>query len=242
MRPDEIELSSPGSEFSREDAEARRHRMEKQEGLHLTEDSAYLASQRALMKRIIEGDCPDVFVVVCSDIELGALSPRHSHTNGPVVLANAGCSVPRCDPWNSGDGSEAATVEYAVVGLGVKHIIVCGHSRCEATRTLWRHETADTQFVVPWQLSNDEASLSEAGGQFLSRAAAEEHVLKQLENLQTHPSVNAKLTTRELALHGWLYEGETDRMFAYSSKQDRFVCFCGEQSDRSSASVSACAT
>ncbi|MCI0626647.1 MAG: hypothetical protein L0387_34195 [Acidobacteria bacterium] len=215
--------------------------MEKKEGLHLTEDSAYLMSQQALMKRITEGDCPDVFVV-CSDIELAALSPKHSHFNGPVVLANAGCNVPPCDSWNIGDGSEAAAVEYAVGVLGVKHIIVCGHSRCEATRALWRHETVDTLFVVPWQLSHDEASSSEAGGQFLSRAAAEEHVLKQLENLQTHPSVNVKVATRDLTLHGWLHEVETDKMFAYSSKQDRFVCFCGERSDRSLASVPACAT
>jgi carbonic anhydrase len=215
--------------------------MKNREGLHLTEDSAYLASEQALMKRITEGDCRDVFVVSCSDIEIPALTPKHSHFNGPVVLANPGCTVPRCDPWNMGGGSEAATVEYAVTGLAVKHIVVCGHW-CEATKALWRHETADMQFVVPWQLSRDEAGSPQIGRHFLSRTAAEEHVLKQLENLQTHASVSVKLATRELALHGWLYEVETGRMFTYSSKQDRFVYFCGEQAERYSASVPACIT
>ncbi len=40
-------------------------------------------------------------------------------------MRNAGNLVP---PYGASQGGEAATIEFAVAGLGVKDIIICGHS------------------------------------------------------------------------------------------------------------------
>jgi len=50
----------------------------------------------------------------------------------------------------------------------------------------------------------------------------QEHVLVQIENIQTHPSVAVKLQRGELTLHAWVYHLETGEIFAYSG-DDR--CF-----------------
>jgi carbonic anhydrase len=43
------------------------------------------------------------------------------------IIRNAGNLVP---PYGAANGGEGATIEFAVVGLGIQHIIVCGHSHC----------------------------------------------------------------------------------------------------------------
>ena len=51
----------------------------------------------------------------------------------------------------------------------------------------------------------------------------QEHALMQIGNLQTHPSVAAKLQRRELTLHAWVYRLETGEIRAFSSEQEEFV-------------------
>jgi Carbonic anhydrase len=49
------------------------------------------------------------------------------------ILRNAGNIVP---PYSAVQGGEAATIEFAVAGLGVKDIIICGHTHCGAMKGL----------------------------------------------------------------------------------------------------------
>jgi carbonic anhydrase len=48
-------------------------------------------------------------------------------------MRNAGNFVP---PHKLIAGGEEATIEFAIVGLGIKDIIVCGHSHCGAVSAL----------------------------------------------------------------------------------------------------------
>ena len=49
------------------------------------------------------------------------------------MIRNAGNIVP---PPTAGASGEAASIEFAVTELKVKHIIVCGHSHCGAMTSL----------------------------------------------------------------------------------------------------------
>ena len=54
-------------------------------------------------------------------------------------------------------------------------------------------------------------------------ATVEENVLVQIESLRTHPSVAAAASRGDLKLHGWTYEFETGRVFAYKTEQEQFL-------------------
>ena len=60
-------------------------------------------------------------------------------------------------------------------------------------------------------------------GKELVNVAVREHVLVQIENLQTHPAVAVKLQRGELTLHGWVYQMETGEVLAYSSDDGTFT-------------------
>ena len=149
------------------------------------------------------------------------------------VLRNAGNIVP-CH--GASNGGEPATIEYAVTALGVKDIIVCGHSGCGALHAMLHPENMASLPLVRGWLNHAEAtrlivtenySKNKLSGDELLDIAVREHVLVQIENLQTHPAVAVKLQRGELTLHGWVYQMETGEILAYSTKDNAFVSLTG---------------
>ena len=79
------------------------------------------------------GQSPKALMISCAD---SRIVPEHIMQAQPgdlFVCRNAGNIVP---PHDSQLGGVTATVEYAVMVLGVRDIIVCGHSDCGAMKAL----------------------------------------------------------------------------------------------------------
>lgn len=145
----------------------------------------------------------------------------------PVYPAYAGNIIP---PHGAANGGEGATIEFAVAGLGVQDIIVCGHSHCGAMKGLLHPESlTDMPAITAW-LSHAEATrrimrekYADRTGDALLTTAVEENVLVQLENLRTHPTVAAGLARGKLKLHAWVYKIETGAVFAYEPARGQFI-------------------
>ena len=190
--------------------------------------------QRALFERLVrEGQQPHALVIACSD---SRVSPELITQSGPgelFVCRNAGNIVP---PYSSATGGVSATIEYAVLALGVRDIIVCGHSDCGAMKALRRPESlADMPVVGPWLRHADVARrvVCEAYPSDLTEAAALraltlENVTAQLDHLRTHPSVAARIATGQLQLHGWYLNLETGEVLALDGETRRFLPVVGE--------------
>src|SRR5262249_21287067 len=136
------------------------------------------------------------------------------------LLRNAGNIIP---PYGAASGGEAATIEYAVGVLGLKHVIVCGHWHCGAMHALLEDRLPDDLPAVRRWFAHAEATRRILRGDRFrdlpspERAvrAAEQNVLVQLDNLRTHPVVAAGLARGDLFLHGWVYRIDTGEIFAH---------------------------
>ena len=119
-------------------------------------------------------------------------------------------------------GMDVFTAFVALAALGVKDIIICGHSHCGAMQGLLQPEQVASLPAVSSWLSHAETTrriirdnYGHLDGDRLLTAAVEENVLVQLENLRTHPAVGSRLVRGDLHLHGWVYKIETGEVFAY---------------------------
>ena len=56
------------------------------------------------------------------------------------------------------NGGEGATIEFAVAGLGVKDIIICGHSHCGAMKGLLQPEMVASLPALSSWLSHAETT------------------------------------------------------------------------------------
>ena len=144
-------------------------------------------------------------------------------------MRNVGNLVPCYGTSNNG---ELAAVEFAVTALGVKDIIVCGHTPCGAMKVASESAgTPHSPVLQDWLRHADATAAivrnhySHCSVDALLTATAEENVLVQLEHLRTLPAVAARLAPGTLNLHGWMYKIETGEVFAYDSATKQFVKF-----------------
>jgi carbonic anhydrase len=119
------------------------------------------------------------------------------------------------------NGGVSSTVEYAVVALGVRDIIVCGHSDCGAMKALAYPETlAGMPNVAAWLRHSAAAEhvvsscYPDLEGQERVRAVSLENVVGQLNHLRTHPSVAAAVARGAMTLHGWFVDIHAGQILA----------------------------
>ena len=184
-------------------------------------------SQRELFARLAEGQHPDALFITCSDSRISPNLITQTDPGELFIIRNAGNIVP---PYGAANGGEGATVEFAVVGLGVRDIIVCGHSRCGAMNGLLHPEGLKEMPTMAAWLGHAEATRWIARQKYadlpddaLLNVTIQENVLIQMENLRTHPAVAAGLAGGKLTLHGWVYKIETGQVFAYDSERGQFL-------------------
>ena len=196
------------------------------QGISTFRGSVFPGQQRMYERLVRDGQRPKALIIACAD---SRVAPEHITQAGPgelFVCRNAGNIVP---PFSQMNGGVSSAIEYAVVALGVRDIVVCGHSDCGAMKGLmqpgalaampnvaaWlRHSHAADRIVC-------EAYPDDIDPKDRLRALALENVVVQLAHLRTHPSVAAALAKGGLSLHGWFFEIETGALLAYDGR--RFV-------------------
>jgi len=116
-------------------------------GLHRFQNDLF-GSQRELFERLAKGQHPEVLFITCSDSRINPNLLTQTEPGELFILRNAGNIVP---PYGAIMGGEAATIEFAVAGLGVKDIIICGHSHCGAMKGLLEPSaTRDFPALAQW--------------------------------------------------------------------------------------------
>lgn len=195
------------------------------QGIHKFQ-SEHFASQRELFERLAAGQNPETLFITCSDSRINPNLITQTEPGDLFILRNAGNIIP---PHGASQGGEGATIEFAVAGLGVKDIVICGHSHCGALKGLLKPETLkDLPATAKW-LEHTESTRRIMRDKYADRTGAaqlttaiEENVLVQLKNLRTHPSVASKLACGKIKLHAWVYKFETGQVFAYDPKSEQF--------------------
>src|SRR5438445_5600665 len=166
------------------------------QGIHQFQKESF-RPLRGLFEELAKGQNPETLFITCSDSRIDPTLLTKAQPGDLFILRNAGNIVP---PHEAGNGGEAATIEFAVAALGIKDIIICGHSHCGAMQGLLRPElVASLPALSSWLAHADTTrsiirdNYAHLDGHRLLTVAVEENVLVQLENLRTHPSVVSRL-------------------------------------------------
>ena len=195
------------------------------EGLHHFQNAVF-GSQRELFERLAQGQAPETLFITCADSRIDPCLLTNADPGELFILRNAGNMVP---PYGAVRGGEAASIEFAIAGLGVKDIIVCGHSHCGAMKGLLEPPPAtDFPALTEW-LGHAEATRRIMREKYADRDAGEklniaiqENTLAQLENLRTHPAVASALAQGKLKLHAWVYKIESGEVFGFDPQSLQF--------------------
>ena len=181
---------------------------------------------RELFSRLADGQSPDALVITCSDSRVDSNLLMQAEPGQLFELRNAGNLVPR---YGEFVGGVTATIEFAVVALRVRNIIICGHSGCGAMAGLLEPQTMQAMpNVAKWL---DHAGpvrewLARTGaldGPGALERAVDANVIVQLDHLRTHPCVADALSAGRLTLHGWVYDIASGEVRAYDEAWQQFA-------------------
>lgn len=182
--------------------------------------------------RLALGQKPDALFFACSDSRVVPNLFASTEPGDLFVVRNVGNLVPPCgeDGLAATDESEGAAVEFAVDVLGVRDVIVCGHSSCGAMQAV---ESADVdprlKNLGRWVRHAAEAlsGLDDDGRLDPSRSRvdrlSQRNALVQLEHLYTYPSVRRAAEDGRLALHAWWFDIANAEVLAFLPAEDRFA-------------------
>lgn len=186
---------------------------------------------RELFHRLsTDGQKPHTLFITCSDSRVLAELITHSQPGDLFVVKNVGNIVP---PANvaAENHSTAAAIEFAVQGLEVADVVVCGHSQCGAMSALLHppaqlsempHMAGWLRLAAPVESTLRERYAHLTTDEARANAAAQENVLFALENLRTYPAVQRRLAEGTLHLHGWFFKIATAELFAYDPDGRQF--------------------
>ena len=166
-------------------------------------------------------------LITCSDSRTDPSLLTQTQPGNLFVIRNAGNIVPT---FSDAPEGVSATIEYAVMALGIRDIIVCGHSDCGAMGVvLHPEEVVNMKNVASWIQYGEPARIvvkqqcGHLSGDQLLLALTEQNVLAQLNNLRTHPAVIAGLAKGDLRLHGWVHEIETGKVTVFDPSKRCFM-------------------
>jgi carbonic anhydrase len=173
---------------------------------------------------------PKALFITCSDSRVMANHITNTEPGELFMIRNAGNLVPPFS--NTMVGGEIATIEYSVAVLGVKHIIICGHSGCGAMDAMLKPESLTSLRAVHSWLSHAEATryiverkYPHLTGAARLVAAVEENILVQMNNLSTHPCVAAGIASGDVRIYGWYYDIAEGRITQYNPATQAFEPF-----------------
>jgi carbonic anhydrase len=178
------------------------------------------------LRRLADGQHPEALFIACSDSRIVPALITGAEPGELFELRTAGNIVPVYDPARA--FGETATIEFAVEVLGVKNIIVCGHSHCGAVNAiLWPGSCDALPALRQWLDDTEPHDETRKASDFLDgsalTSAVQRHVEVQLERLRGHPSVAKQLEYGRLRLHGWFYAIDIGVISVLHPQDGRFL-------------------
>jgi carbonic anhydrase len=174
---------------------------------------------------VAEGQHPQVLWIGCSDSRVIPEQITAARPGELLVVRNIANVVP---PYGTSGVAIAAALEYAILELGVEHIIVCGHTFCGGVWAILDQDrlktTSHLARRVSWirpALSQVEASGSPEEERWLETIKA--NVLLQRGNVESYPEVSHALKSGRLSLHGWLFDLESGDLKAYDDATNKWL-------------------
>jgi carbonic anhydrase len=193
----------------------------------LQQHQEYFEQNRDLLTKLVaEGQKPEALYIACSDSRMMTEAMLGLKPGEYFVHRNIAACVPPADQPELGT---TAVLEYAVLVLKVKHIIVCGHTDCGGVKTVDSPPSSEQlpaithwlHYIQPAQQTID-ATQPDLTADQRHRAIVEQHVVNQLHNLRSYDIVRDAENRGDLELHGWVKYLEEHTLRQYEAQTGRF--------------------
>ncbi|HLR89600.1 MAG TPA: carbonic anhydrase [Balneolaceae bacterium] len=158
-----------------------------------------------------KGQNPEILYIGCSDSRVTAEELMGAAPGEAFVHRNIANMVPNTDL------SAMSVIEYAVIHLKVKHIVVCGHYYCGGVKAAMKSE--DMGILNPWlrnirdvyRIHKQELNAIQDESERYNRLV-ELNVREQCLNVIKTAAVQRAFRNRDIMVHGWVFDIKTGNL------------------------------
>ena len=191
----------------------------------------------------LNGQFPKALFVACSDSRIDPAIVTKAQSGDIFSVRNVANLVPPYQEDRSTYHGTSSAIEFGINNLGIKNVVVMGHSYCagvratvdQAAKEIKEGKVSDStkfSFVLSWikiaskkveeLLSKDMGSYDHNPVEF-SNFCAMELVKSSLANLESFPFVKEKVANGELKLHGWYFDISNCKILSYNKKLNTYI-------------------
>lgn len=167
------------------------------------------------------GQRPQTMIVACSDSRVDPALILQCDPGDLFVVRNVASIVPSFKQDGTHHGTSAA-LEFGVRFLGVKHLIIIGHSQCGGIQGLLNPPSVTpNDFITDW-VSVVKPEQGELPSDMTVESAVKFSLQQSYKNCLTFPWIKQKVESEELDIHLWFFDIETGRVFTYSQANQSY--------------------
>jgi carbonic anhydrase len=178
------------------------------------------------------GQSPDTLLIACSDSRVAPNVFASTDPGDLFVVRNVGNCVPPCKKngfFSKSDTSEIAALEFAILNLKVRNVIVCGHSECGAMNAIFNgisDLSVESAHLRSW-LINGQQELNlitpKSSGLSPQNQLSQLNVITQIDHIRTYPFIRRLESEGKLTLHGWWFDIANADVYSYDWSQGSFI-------------------
>lgn len=160
------------------------------------------------------GQKPDTMVISCCDSRVDPETIFSAMPGELFVVRNVANLVPPYETGGKFHGVSTA-IEFAIMNLRVKHVIIMGHSGCGGVKAALDQSAAiqtEAMFISRWMSMLDDARLRVVAAHQMAPQAEKQKLLEMegiktsISNLRTFPFVKDIEDKGRLSLHGAYFD------------------------------------
>lgn len=176
------------------------------------------------------GQNPEIMLISCCDSRVDPETIFNAMPGELFVARNVANLIPPYETGGKFHGVSAG-IEFAVMNLRVKHIVIMGHSGCGGIKAALDQSAAvetEAHFISRWMSMLDEARLSVLASHQMKSAAEKLEALEKegiktsIKNLRTFPFVREREDKGRLNLHGAHFDIKSGTLSVLSHSRGEF--------------------
>lgn len=176
------------------------------------------------------GQRPKILMIACSDSRVDPAIVMKCQPGDLFVIRNVANLVPPYEDDQSYHGTSAA-LQFGVCSLGIRHVILFGHTRCGGIQSLLEQtpEACEQRgFVAKWmelaKPAYDTVFKHHSQETFQKKATlcGQFSLMNSLKNLETFPWIRERVKKGRVFLHAWNFDLEKGILEVFDKKEQSF--------------------
>lgn len=177
------------------------------------------------------GQNPQTLVISCCDSRVVPNIIMQAEPGEMFITRNIAGLVPPYDTSHTSYHATSAAIEYAVLHLKVKHIIIMGHKGCGGIAALIERQNKEhshTDFIDKWMkiakpaLAAAESSYKNLPSEQKAELCEREALKISIKNLLTFPCVAQAAAEKKLQIHAMMFDIKEFSLSLYDPAKDVF--------------------